>query len=66
MDNLVELFVPVDDFSQVFLPQFEKHLLSSGIIQRRHARSLTISVRMTILIRFHLSLYHNFLALRQS
>ena len=62
MKSLVELFVAVDDFCQAFLPQFEGHLLQSGIIRRRRARSLTISEIMTILIYFHQSHYRNFKA----
>jgi hypothetical protein len=62
MKSLVELFVAVDDFCQAFLPQFEGHLLQSGIIRRRRARSLAISEIMTILIHFHQSHYRNFKA----
>lgn len=62
MKSLVELFVSVDDFCQAFLPLLEKHLLESGHIQRRRARSLTMSEVMTILIHFHQSHYRNFKA----
>ena len=62
MKSLVELFVAVDDFCQAFLPQFEGHLLQSGIIRRRRARSLSISEIMTILILFHQSQYRTFKA----
>jgi len=62
MKSLVELFVGVDDFCQVFLPKLKQHLLSSGEIQRQRARSLTISEVMTILIHFHQSHYRNFKA----
>ncbi len=62
MKSLVELFVSVDDFCIVFLPKFNQMLLSSGAIQRRRARSLTISEVMTILIHFHQSHYRNFKA----
>lgn len=62
MESLVELFVSVDDFCQAFLPQFEKHLLQSGQMQRRRERSLTMSEVMTILIHFHQSHYRNFKA----
>jgi hypothetical protein len=62
MESLLELFVSVDDFCQTFLPQLEKHLLSSGIQQRRRARSLSISEVMTILIHFHQSHYRHFKA----
>lgn len=62
MDSLLELFCYVDDFCQAFLPKLEKHLLSSGIQQRRRARSLSVSEVMTILIHFHQSHYRNFKA----
>ena len=62
MESLLELFVHVDDFCQAFLPGLEQHLLSTGAIQRRRARSLSISEVMTILIHFHQSHYRNFKA----
>ena len=62
MDSLVELFVRVDDFCQVFLPVLEEYLLASGAIQRRRDRSLSVSEVMTILIHFHQSHYRNFKA----
>jgi hypothetical protein len=62
MESLLELFVSVDDFCQAFLPQLEQHLLSSGLKQRRRARSLSVSEVMTILIHFHQSHYRNFKA----
>jgi transposase len=62
MESLLELFVSVDDFCQTFLPTLEPHLLSSGIRQRRRARSLSVSEVMTILIHFHQSHYRNFKA----
>jgi|SRR3990172_5750957 len=62
MESLLELYVHVDDFCQVFLPQLEQHLLKSGGIQRHRERSLSISEVMTILIHFHQSHYRNFKA----
>jgi transposase len=62
MESLLELFVHVDDFCQSFLPVFEQHLLTSGVIKRRRGRSLTISEVMTILIHFHQAHYRNFKA----
>jgi transposase len=62
MESLLELFVHVDDFCQAFLPNLERHLLSSGARQRRRARSLSVSEVMTILIHFHQSHYRNFKA----
>ena len=62
MESLLDLFVHVDDFCQSFLPQLEHHLLSNGAIQRRRARSLSVSEVMTILIHFHQSHYRDFKA----
>lgn len=62
MNSLVELFVSVDDFCMAFLPRYQKRLLSSGVIQRQRARSLSISEVMTILIHFHQSHYRHFKA----
>ena len=60
--DLVALFVQVDDFCQVFLPQFEAQLLSHGHRQRRRARALSVSEIMTVLIHFHQSHYRDFKA----
>ena len=57
MDSLLELFVHVDDFCQVFMPAMEQQLLQSGQCQRLRQRSLSISEVMTILILFHQSHY---------
>jgi transposase len=62
MESLLELFVHVDDFCKVFLPFLERYLLSSGVIQRRRERSLSVSEVMTILIHFHQSHYRDFKA----
>ena len=62
MESLLDLFVCVDDFCQSFLPVLEQHLLTSGVIQRRRERSLSISEVMTIVIHFHQSHYRNFKA----
>lgn len=60
MDSLLELFCDVDDFCQVFLPGWNRQLMSSGQKQRQRARSLTMSEIMTILIAFHQSHYRDF------
>lgn len=62
MNSLVELFVQVDDFCKVFLPNLQEHLLNSGAIKRNRERSLSMSEVMTILIHFHQSQYRNFKA----
>jgi len=62
MDSLLELFCDVDDFCQVFVPGWQKQLLSSGKVQRQRERSLSLSEMMTILIHFHQSHYRDFKA----
>ena len=60
--SLLELFVNVDDFCQIFLPVWEKKLISDGSKQRRRTGQLRISEIMTILMYFHQSRYRNFKA----
>ena len=60
MESLLELFVSVDDFCQVFLPFWERKLLQDGSKKRRRAGQLSISEIMTIIIHFHQSHYRDF------
>jgi len=60
--SLLELFVSVDDFCQIFLPVWEQKLMSDGSKRRRRTRQLRLSEIMTILIYFHQSRYRNFKA----
>jgi hypothetical protein len=60
MDSLLELFVSVDDFCQVFLPIWEQTLLSDGSKKRRRVGQLSVSEIMTIIIHFHQSHYRDF------
>lgn len=62
MMSLLELFVSVDDFCQIFLPFWERKLLEDGSRKRRRAGQLSISEMMTIIIYFHQSHYRNFKA----
>ena len=62
MDSLVELFVAVDDFWQIFRPTWHEHLLVSGERQRIRSSRLSESEIMTIVILFHQSQYRNFKA----
>ncbi len=62
MMSLLELFVSVDDFCQVFLPFWEQNLLNDGNKKRRRAGQLSVSEIMTIIIYFHQSHYRNFKA----
>jgi len=60
--SLLELFVSVDDFCQIFLPVWEKKLIADGSKKRRRTGQLSISEMMTIIIYFHQSRYRNFKA----
>jgi transposase len=60
MDSLLELFVSVDDFCQVFLPFWEEKLMQDGSKKRRRAGQLRVSEIMTIIIHFHQSHYRDF------
>lgn len=60
--SLLELFVDVDDFCEMFLPQWEQRLLSEGSKHRRRQGQLRVSEVMTIIIHFHQSHYRDFKA----
>lgn len=60
MDSLLELFISVDDFCQVFLPFWEQKLMQDGCKKRRRLGEMSISEIMTILIHFHQSHYRDF------
>jgi hypothetical protein len=62
MNSLVEFICAVDDFYKVFVPIWQKQMLTAGEIQRQRKRSLNISEIMTILIHFHQSHYRDFKA----
>jgi Transposase DDE domain len=62
MMSLLELFVSVDDFCQVFLPFWERQLIEDGSKKRQRAGQLRVSEIMTIMIYFHQSQYRNFKA----
>ena len=60
MDSLLELFVNVDDFCQVFLPFWKRKLMQDGSKKHRRAGQLSVSGMMTIIIHFHQSHYRDF------
>ena len=53
--SLIELFCHVDDFCQVFEPEWQRQRLASGVVCRQRTRRLCLSEIMTILILFHQS-----------
>lgn len=58
--SLLELFVDVDDFCQIFLPIWQKRLLKENSKKRNRSGQLSMSEIMTIIIYFHQSHYRNF------
>jgi transposase len=60
--SLLELFIDVDDFWQVFYPNWKQQMLISGNVQRMRRTQLSMSEIMTIIIHFHQSSYRNFKA----
>ena len=59
-NSLIALFCIVDDFCQIFLPEWQKHLLTTGVKKRNRSGQLTVSEIMTIYIYFHQSHYRDF------
>lgn len=53
MDSLTELFCLIDDFCQVFEPEWEKRLLAAGQKKRQRRASLCLSELMTLAVLFH-------------
>lgn len=59
-DSLICLFVIVDEFCKEFVPEWEKHLLVSGLKKRRRQGQLSVSEIITIYIHFHQSHFRDF------
>lgn len=60
MDKLIETFCDVDDFCQMFIPQWQQKLIESGDKKRRRPCRLSPAEIMTIIIHFHQSHYRDF------
>ncbi|CDH26769.1 transposase (fragment) [Xenorhabdus bovienii str. kraussei Becker Underwood] len=60
MRNLVNLYCHVDDFCQIFMPQWQKYLIESGERQRLRQGRMSTSEIMTIIIAFHMSHQRDF------
>jgi hypothetical protein len=58
--SLLELYCHVDDFCQVFEPQWRQSLLQQGTIQRMRQAPLSTSEIMSIMIHFHQARYRDF------
>lgn len=59
-ETLIDLYCLVDEFSKLFMPEWEKHLLENNLIKRHRAGQLSPSEIMTICIHFHQSHYRTF------
>lgn len=60
MISLLEIFVSVDDFCKVFIPEWNKRLISSGEKKRCRESKLSVSEVITLLIIFHQSRFRDF------
>ncbi len=60
MDKLVDIFCGVDDFCEVFIPQWENQLIADGTRKRKRPSRMFISEIMTIIIAFHTSHHRDF------
>ncbi len=60
--SLVEMFCHVDDFCQMFEPEYQAALVAAGHRERLRGGELCLSEIMTILIGFHQSHYRDFKA----
>jgi len=58
--SLLELFCHVDDFCQVFEPQWQRTMVQEGKQRRIRPSRLSMSEIMTIVIHFHQSHYRDF------
>lgn len=60
MNKLVELLYDVDGFCRVFIPEWEKQLISDGTRKRNRACRITMSQIITIIIAFYMSNHRDF------
>lgn len=60
MDKLIDIFCDVDDFCKVFVPEWEKQLITDGSRKRDRKGRMASSEIMTIVIAFHLSNHRDF------
>ncbi len=58
--EITTLFCEIDDFCQVFEPEYHKHLIDDGKIKRVRKSTLSQSEVMTIIIEFQRSGYRTF------
>ena len=62
MDRLLNLFCDVDDFCQLFVPQWQSQLIETGQKHRQRQSRLSMGEIITIIIHFHQSHYTDFKA----
>jgi len=58
--KITEMFCEIDDFCNVFIPKWERYLISLGYKQRRRKHWMVSSEIMTITVLFHISGYRTF------
>ena len=58
--NLTQLYCDVDDFCKTFIPDWQKHQLSSGEQKRKRAHRMSISEMVSLLVAYHQSGYRTF------
>jgi len=59
MIDTTEIFCKADDFYQAFWPEFQRHLVTTGV-ERQRSGQMSISEMLTIVILFHHSGFQNF------
>jgi cytochrome b561 len=55
MNKLVQLYCDVDDFCNVFIPQWQQQLLEDSTQKRQRNGHMTTNELMTIVVGFHMS-----------
>lgn len=61
MENtLINLYCAVDDFCKNFYPEWERHLIDSGLKQRKRPSRLSPSEIITISVYFHILRFRDF------
>ncbi len=57
--KIIEIYVSIDDFCQIFEPELNKKLIGKAKIRNKPSK-LSLSEVMTIEVAFHLSGFKNF------
>lgn len=60
MKNITKIYCEIDDFCKIFVPEFNKQLISTGNKKRNKPSKLSVSEVITIMILFHSGNFRNF------